>query len=297
MKVWWRKVAKRKLHTNHRFLDEAGDTTFFGKGKKAILGQEGVSSCFILGMVKFKEPLEPLRRKVFELQNQIANDPYYQVPSVIKKKQAAGYYFHATDDLPEVRKTFFDFIRSTKLSFEAVVGRKTISRFETRHKGKEEFFYADLLSHLLKSKMEGEEKLVLNIAEKGTSTKNQNLQLALEKAKERFAKKLNKKSSEEAKDFLELLDKGFINRKDVQADVVFNVTKPLLEPLLNIADYLCWAVQRVFEKGETRYYDFVKEKVSLVIDLYETDKYEGFKNYYSPKNPLTALNKISPPLH
>ena len=78
---------------------------------------------------------------------------------------------------------------------------------------------------------------------------------------------------------------------------MFNVTKPLQEPLLNIADYFCWAIQRVFEKGETRYYDFVKEKISLVVDLYDIDKYEGFKNYYTPKNPLTAENKISPLLH
>ena len=36
----------------HRFLDEAGDTTLFGKGRVPILGQEGVSRCFGLGMVK-----------------------------------------------------------------------------------------------------------------------------------------------------------------------------------------------------------------------------------------------------
>ncbi len=107
----------KEIKLNHRFLDEAGDTAFYGKGKKAILGHEGVSSSFILGMVKFKEPLEPLRQNVFQLQNQVANDPYYQVPSILKKKQGAGYYFHATDDLPEIRKLFFDFIKEKKLKF------------------------------------------------------------------------------------------------------------------------------------------------------------------------------------
>ncbi|MEO8414337.1 MAG: DUF3800 domain-containing protein [Ginsengibacter sp.] len=282
---------------NHRFLDEAGDTAFYGKGKKALLWPEGVSGCFILGMVKFKEPLEPLRQKVFQLQNEVANNPYYQVPSVIKKKKGAGYYFHATDDLPEIRKLFFDFIKEKRLSFEAVVATKSIERFTTTHKDKEPYFYADMLSHLLKNKLQSGEKMILNIAEKGTSTKNHNLELALEKAKERFAHKLNKASASKAKDFLEVLDINFIKRKDVKADVVFNVTKPLQEPLLNIADYFCWAIQRVFEKGETRYYDFVKEKISLVVDLYDTDKDEGFKNYYTPKNPLTTQNKISPLLH
>ena len=87
------------IKTNHRFLDEAGDTAFYGKGKKSIIGNEGVSNCFIIGMVKFKEPLKGVRQKVVELQNKIADDPYFHVSSIIKKKKTSGYYFHATDDL------------------------------------------------------------------------------------------------------------------------------------------------------------------------------------------------------
>ena len=41
----------------HRFLDEAGDTTFFGKGRVPLLGQSGVSLSFGLGMVKFAAPV------------------------------------------------------------------------------------------------------------------------------------------------------------------------------------------------------------------------------------------------
>jgi len=33
----------------HRFLDEAGDTTFFGKGRVPMLGQDGVSLSFCAG--------------------------------------------------------------------------------------------------------------------------------------------------------------------------------------------------------------------------------------------------------
>jgi len=287
----------KKLHTVHRFLDEAGDCTFYGKKRKSIIGTTGVSNCFIMGMVKFKEPFEPVREKIIELQKQVSSDPYFQVPSVIKKKEIGGYFFHAKDDLPEIRKLFFDYIKTVNLSFEAIVARKSIERFTTKHKDNECYFYADILSHLLKNKLHQGKRLVLNIAEKGTSTKNQNLELALEKAKERFAKKLNQQSIKEAKDILEVIDLSFMHRKDVKAGIVFNVTNPLQEPLLNIADYVCWAVQRLFEKGETRYYDFVKEKVSLVVDIYDSAKYKDFKNYYSPKHPLTAENKISPQLH
>jgi len=286
-------MKAKKLHTIHRFLDEAGDCTFYGKKRKSIIGTPGVSNCFILGMVKFKEPFEPLREKIITLQQQVANDPYFQVSSVIKKKERSSYFFHAKDDLPEIRKLFFDFIKTVSFSFEAIVARKSIERFTTKHKDKEQYFYADILSHLLKNKLQKGEKLVLNIAEKGTSTKNQNLTLALEKAKERFIENQKRKNS----DLAVPGQMPLIKRSDIKSAIVFNETNPIQEPLLNIADYLCWALQRIFEKGETRYYDHVKEKISLIIDIYDKEKYEGFKNYYTPKQPLTAENKISPPLH
>ena len=72
----------------HRFLDEAGDTTFFGKGKIPIVGKvQGVSLCFIIGMVKFKEPLNIVRQKVIDLQKEIESDEYLKgIPSIEKKK-------------------------------------------------------------------------------------------------------------------------------------------------------------------------------------------------------------------
>lgn len=269
---------KQDVRTYHRFIDEAGDTTFFLKGKKTALGTPGVSAAFILGMVKIADPLHEVRQKIIDLQQRIAADPFYDVPSVQKKKSKGGYYLHATDDLPEIRKQFFDLINTIDCSLEAVVGRKSIERFVTTHKEREEYFYADLLSHLLKNKFTRHDKLVLNISERGQSTKHTNLNLALKKAQQRFLER----------------DHG----KALRTKVLFDVQSPSNEPLLNLADYLCWAVQRVFEKGEIRFYHLVQQKISLVIDLYDSDKYTNWENYYdNKKNPLTALNKISPHAH
>ena len=167
-------------------------------------------------------------------------------------------------------------IKQLDCSFEAVVGRKDIERYETKHKGKEEYFYADLLSHLLKNKLAKGEKMVLHIAEKGKSTKHSNLDLALRKAIQRY-----RNGSE----------------KVVNTSVVFNVAYPTQEPLLNVADYFCWTIQRIFEKGETRYYNYLKDKISLVIDVYDSDNYKKWSNYYTPKNPLMPEKRISPQLH
>ncbi len=267
----------KDLKDYHRFLDEAGDTTFYGKGKTSIIGEEGVSKVFILGLVKVKEPLDGVRAKISSLQEKISNDDYFKVPSVKKKINKTGYYLHATDDLPEIRKEMFDLIKTINCSFEAVVGRKSIERYETKHKGKEEYFYADLLSHLLKNKLSKHDKLVMHISERGKSTKNQNLELAFLKAKQRFSRKTS---------------------KETKTKVVFNVNYPTKDPLLNLADYFCWAVQRVFERGQVRYYNHIKSQIKLVIDLYDTNKYAGWQNYYDNKNnPLTPRNKISPLKH
>ena len=262
-------MGNNKLMDFHRFLDEAGDTTFYGKGKKNIIGTNGVSNVFILGMIKVKDPLDEVRDKINALQEKIVNNEFYHVPSVLKKISKTGYYLHATDDLPEVRKEMFDLMKTINCSFEAVVGRKSIERYETKHKGKEEYFYADLLSHLLKNKLSKHEKLVMHISERGKSTKNHNLELAFLKAKQRFS--------------------NINGNKEMKTNVVFNVNYPTKDPLLNLADYFCWTIQRVFERGEIRYYNFIKDKVSFIWDIYDTT-YP--KNFYSKSNELD-VKKIS----
>lgn len=271
---------KTAVKLYHRFLDESGDTTFYGKRKKIIVGNEGVSKSFILGMVKFKTKLEPIREEILSLQNDIVNDSYYKgIPSIIKKVEKGGYFFHAKDDIPEVREKFFRYLNSLNCSFEAVVGKKLPDLYETKHHGKEVWFYADLLSHLLKNKLSKYDKLVLNIASRGKSTKNSNLNLALQKAQERFSKTNP--------------------NREINTRVVFNVMEQTDEPLLNIADYFCWCIQNVFEKGNLRYYNFLQDKISRVIDLYDFENYgkPGWPNYYGKNNPLTAKNKLSPLSH
>jgi hypothetical protein len=261
---------------SHRFLDEAGDTVILGKGGVPVCGQPGVSLAFGIGMVKFGTELAPTRQRIGEMEREIERDAYLnRIPSIAKQIAAGGFHLHAKDDPPEVREKFYRLIRDTDCSLEMMVARKIPGLFVRKHGARESEFYADVLSHLLKNKLKLGEKLVLNVAARGNSTKNTNLELALHKATARF---------------LKLHDVG-----EIRSQVVFNLQTPKTEPLLKIADYLCWTVQRVFERGETRYYDFMLDKIRLVVDLYDSDRYAGGKNYYKRDNPLTAKNKLSPP--
>lgn len=210
--------AKPLTWKYHRFLDEAGDTTFYGKGRRLIVGEEGVSKSFMLGMVNIKEPLEPLRERVLALQQAIATDPYYrEIPSIQKKISRSGYFLHAKDDVPEVRKQAFELINATKCSFQAVMARKIPRIYEGKHQGRDAEFYADMLGHLLKDKVHKYPRFVLNIAQRGNTTSHVNLERGLAMARQRYA---NKHFAE-----------------PVPNEFVFNVQTPTTEPLLSLADY------------------------------------------------------------
>lgn len=269
-------IEKLQTFEYHRFLDEAGDTTFYGKGKLPVLGKEGVSLSFTLGMTRFREPLPELRERIIKLQKEIEVNPLFKsMESVKKRTQKGGFYFHAKDDSNDLKKVFFDFILSLDCTFQAVVARKSVDRFKRTHNDNEMEFYADLLSHLVKDKF-NYPKLILNVAERQNSTSNKNLERAIQIASERHKKKNPE--------------------KEIALNIGYSVHKFQDEPLLCVADYLCWVVQRVFERGEVRFYEYLMPKISLVLDLYDTASYANWKNYYNPKNPLTSKNKIGPPL-
>jgi hypothetical protein len=259
----------------HRFIDEAGDMTFYTKknGQKVIsIGNEGVSTCFMMGMVHVKEDLASARSKIRRFDKEIEESEFFRsFPSVMKSINHGrhGFYPHAKNDPAELRYEFFKLmLEDIDFSIQVVVGRKIPQIFERQHHGGESEFYADLLSHLLKDKS-SISGLVVDVAERGSSTSNVNLQNALKIARER-----NLKS----------------NRPGELPDGVrFNVQPYDEDPLLALSDYGLWAVQRVYERGDEKFYRLMKKKIVLVLDLYDSLRYEGWKNYYNPrKNPLTC---------
>jgi hypothetical protein len=265
------------LETSHRFLDEMGNPTFFGKGKQCIIGQEGVSLAFGMGIAKIERPLAEVRKEIQTLQQQVTNDPLLNtLPSVVKRVNKGGFFFHACKDTPDVRTVFLHYLRELPCSIEVVVARKIPSLFVRKHHGQEDEFYADLLAHLIKNRLKKAHRLVLNVAARGSSTRAKVLDEALRKAMGRAGRKWGD--------------------DQLHAQVVFNVQTPLTEPLLCVPDYLNWAVQRVFERGETRFYDYLRDKIRLVVDLYDHDSYPGSGNYHDHKrNSLTSHNKLGPP--
>jgi hypothetical protein len=82
---------------------------------------------------------------------------------------------------------------------------------------------------------------------------------------------------------------------EAKAPIEVVASVPAIDPSLQAADYSLWALQRLFEKEEARYWEFLWPKVSLVYDIDDVRNHE-YGEYYSQRNPLTleALAKRTP---
>ncbi len=150
------------------------------------------------------------------------------------------------------------------------MGRKIPAIYQQRHNEQPREFYADLMSHLLKSSGKID-PLILDVAERGSSTSNLNLQHAVDIAQQRSRR-------------------GTVTH-ELRNTTKFNVQPYDHEILLALADYSLWTVQRVYEKGDEKFFGLLEPKIVLVHDVYDSSRYFKSKNYYRPKyNPLTRAS-------
>ncbi len=69
-------------HTRHFFVDEAGDLSLFNSRGAVLLGREGVSHTFAVGVARLTDP-EAVTKSLEELRQQLCSDPYFAgVPSM-----------------------------------------------------------------------------------------------------------------------------------------------------------------------------------------------------------------------
>ena len=104
----------------HYFVDEAGDPVLFdGKGR-VLIGTEGCSRYFAVGLLDVADAAK-LAAELDQLRAGLLADPYFKnVPSMQPEARKTALYFHAKDDLPEVRREVFKLLQRHELKFSAV---------------------------------------------------------------------------------------------------------------------------------------------------------------------------------
>lgn len=261
----------KQVQDEHRFfyVDETGDPSFYGKGKKLIVGNEGCSRTFGVGFLRTSGP-EAIRERLIALKDEIAADRYLKdIPSIQKTLRA----FHAKNDCPEVRKLVFGCLDELDFSVQIVIARKLESVFKGKHRQSQDAFYNDLTSHLFKRQ--------LHLAKRNTIL---------------FARRGNKEQQHALRAAVGAGIASFRQRYPGAAETTVEVQTSWSadEPLLQAADYALWAVQRAFERREMRYFAFIQSKVEIVWDIYDFASINaGQPVMFTRKNPF-HIEKVSP---
>ncbi len=260
-------MKKTEEAASYFFVDESGDPTFYDRKGRYIVGKPGCSNVFMLGFVKTDNP-SPLRRSLNSLRHDLCQDPSLKnIPSMRKTAVA----FHAKDDCPPVKKAVFELLSTLNFRSQIIVGRKTTQIYNNdKILGQPNKYYDYLVTHLFKNVLHLTNMNYIYFAVRGNRKRQKPLESAIEEAKKRFEKQWNTK---------------------VKTKRLVLPQSPSDEPCLQIIDYVNWALYRAYTKSEMQYFNMISNNVSLVVDLFDTQKYPA--NFYSRRNPFD-INKISP---
>lgn len=248
------------------FVDESGDPTFYDRLGNLIVGKPGCSPILLLGFAEMEDP-QSVRRALLQLQQDIVSDPYFQGAPSLQKTVVA---FHAKDDLPEIRYRVFKLMETLDFKAQIIVARKIEKVFRNNFDANEYQFYDHLVSQLFKNALHRHETNYIYFAKRGTRDRQAPLAKAIQQGVNQFEEAWN---------------------TQIQTQIQVQSQSPAGEPCLSVIDYVNWAVYRAFTRGEMRYFNVIAEKVSLIVDLYDTVNYP--KNWYNRRNPF-QINKTTP---
>ena len=224
----------------------------------------------MVGYLAVKDP-KTCRKALMDLHEKISNDEFLVgIPSMDSTKRS----FHANKDCHEVRAEVFRLLKELDFEFYCIVARKDINIFRSKFDLKDKKIYKYLVTKLMENRLHLYKEIDLYFSAMGNVVRQESMEDAIDGAIKRFEEKW-----------------GFENKSNLRVMIQQNSE----EPLLQAADYVLWTIQRVYERGEYRYYNYLKDKIKLVYDIFDTRYYNSKDHslFYTPDNPLEA-KKIDP---
>jgi len=269
-------MPDRRLVSNY-YVDEAGDLTLFNKRGHVIVGKQGVSRVFMVGVAYLPDP-QLAHQKLEGLRAELLADPYFKdVPSMQPKAKKTALCFHANDDLAEVRREVFKVLPHLGAKVLVAIRRKEYLVMSARllqfrqSKISPNDVYDDLVKRLFKTTLHTAEKNRIVFARRGKAVRQHALEEAIRRAKLNFERKTGISSHSET-----VLFSGY----------------PSQHAGLQVIDYYLWALQRLFERGEDRFFRLLAPGYRLIMDLDDT-RNKPYGEWYSDSNPLEP-QKIKP---
>lgn len=240
----------------HYFVDEAGDTTLFGRHGKVMVGTEMVSRFFMVARLEVPD-VEALAADIAALRAQLLSDPLLNsVPSMQVAAGKTALFFHAKDDVPEVRHAVFKLLMQHELRISVVVKDKQALLAEVRqreaanpkyrYRADGHNIYDDLIGRLFNRFGTFGVTRHVTFAVRGNKARTEALKNVLDQIDARFAN-----------------DFGFMPH----GHTTIHSSYPSLTAGLQACDYLLWALQRFYERHEERYLHAMWPKFARVFDL------------------------------
>ncbi len=266
--------ALRATRRRFYYVDEAGDGTLFDANGRVIIGNEGCSNFFLLGLLDVLEPAL-LAREMEELRAHLLADPYFRgVPSMQAEGRKTAIAFHAKDDLPEVRREVLGLLGRHRMRFFAVVRDKRKVTLEVQERNRRDpsyryrpdDLYDSMVTRLCKTLLHKYDEYDFYFARRGRRDRTEALYRALARSSEAFRR-----------------------RWHIEANGPIHVHCASLHECvpLQAVDYFLWALQRLYERRDDRYVQLLWPAFELVKDVDDTRE-KPYGAYYEQKRPLTA---------
>jgi len=243
----------------NRFVDEAGDGVLFNRRGQVIIGSGGCSRFFILGCASIADP-DSVARDLAELRASLLADPYFrEVPSMQPQNRKTALFFHAKDDLPEVRREVFALLRKQqgRIGFSAVVRDKAAVLRDVRsmqqatpeYRYSPNDLYDELVKSLFRNQLNHREAYNMYFAKRGSSVRTAALESALVRARDEYTRRW-----------------GVLS----EAPITVSPASAVDCAGLQIADYFLWSLQRFYERQEDRFLELLWPDVVFVWDRDDT---------------------------
>jgi len=142
--------------------------------------------------------------------------------------------------------------------------KKRIDQFISKFQGKKSNLYSYMVERLLEQTLHLFPCIDIYFAKLDSVINDENMENALNSAKNRMLKKYPNIEHGEQRIFLQ---------------------QPNQIAGLQAVDYCLWAIHRVYTFQDFRYYNFLKDKISLIHDLSYGKIYYG--TYFNRENPVT----------
>lgn len=249
--------------THYYYVDESGDLTLFNQKGKTIVGSEGCSRIFMIGVLQLPDP-KLAKEKLEFLRQELLSDPHLsQIPSMqpIAKKTAIA--FHAKNDHESIRQKVFNLLPSFGCKVCIAIRRKKLMA-DKYYKIKDTRFQTnlvcdDLVKRLFKNLLHKADENKIIFAKLGKSERREALKSAITRAKENF----NNSNSQ-------CHDKPTTIEVKQSSDDVG----------LQIIDYYLWALQRLYERQDDHYFLKLQRDYRLIMDLDDT-RSKPYGEWYS----------------